>query len=191
MEVFMNWKKTKVKIRCMEDQKDQQWQSDSKKIKFNFFIQKNWASSIVDNYVKFSFVSADGEGGFPGEVWFDARFKLDGSENILSIEYKAITDKPTPINMTNHFYFNLNGRDSVERIYNHFFKINSDKILELNSDNTVNGSIRQVDQSKYDFRDFTSLADRIQTDANWPENGFDNYFIAKNSSDLSLNLLAS
>lgn len=92
--------------------------------------------------------------------------------------------------MTNHFYFNLNGRDSAERIYNHLVKINSDNYLDLNSDNTVTGNIKQVENSKYDLRNFTKLGDRIQIDAKWPEQGFDNYFIG-NDCDSSLKFLAS
>lgn len=144
----------------------------------------------MDSCVKFSYVSADGDGGFPGEVWFDAWFKLDENVNTLIIEYKAITDKPTPVNMTNHFYLNLNGRDSTERIYNHLVKINSDKYLELNLDNTVTDKSKEVDNSKYDFRDFKVLKNLIQMDAKWPEHGFDNYFIGKDANS-TMNDLAS
>ncbi|CAF1071452.1 unnamed protein product [Brachionus calyciflorus] len=143
---------------------------------------QNWASTIVDNYVKFSYVSPDGEGGFPGEVWFDAIYRLEENENILLIEYKAITDKPTPVSLTNHFFFNLNGHDSNETIRNHLIRINSDKILEMNSDNTVTGKVIPVESTKNDLRNYTLLSDRIEKDVKWPENGFDNFFISNDSS---------
>lgn len=132
--------------------------------------------------MKFSYVSADADGGFPGEVWIEAIYKLDNNENKITIEYKAITDKPTPIDLTNHVYLNLNGHNSGCKIYNHELKLNADKYLDFNPNEvTVTGRINSVENTKYDFRNFTSLSDRIKSEANWPDNGFDSYFVANHN----------
>ena len=64
---------------------------------------------MVENGVKFDCVSPSGEGGFPGEVWAEVVYRLSSEQNEISIEYKAITDKATPISLTNHVYLNLAG----------------------------------------------------------------------------------
>jgi galactose mutarotase-like enzyme len=65
---------------------------------------------VVENGVKFTYVCADGEGGFPGELWIEVVYKISSDKNEVVIEYKAITDKPTPVSLTNHAAFNLAGR---------------------------------------------------------------------------------
>jgi aldose 1-epimerase len=142
------------------------------------FEQKNWASTVVDNGVKFNYVSADGEAGFPGEVWFETIYQLDGAENTLRIETKAITDKETPVNVTNHTYFNLAGEDTPEKIYDQEVKLCCDKYLDFNRDDvTVTGKINPVEGGKYDFRKFQKLAQRIKADGHWPDEGYDNFFL--------------
>ncbi len=62
--------------------------------------------------LELSLVSPDGDQGFPGEVKADVRYTFD-DQNRLSIEYRAVTDKTTLVNMTNHAYFNLDGCDTL------------------------------------------------------------------------------
>jgi aldose 1-epimerase len=75
-----------------------------------FNLKQNWESSIIDGGVWFEYNSPDGEGGFPGNVKFDVIYRLDAEKNEIIIEYKAVCDKATPINLTNHAYFNLAGQ---------------------------------------------------------------------------------
>ena len=148
---------------------------------------KNWVADILPDAtgVKFTYVSADGVGGFPGEVWFDANYKLDYSEDNITIEYKAITDKNTPVDLTNHVYLNLNGHNSNVKIYNHSLMFNADKYLDFDKDEiTVTGQINSVENTKYDFRKETLLDSRIKSEGKWPEEGYDNYFILNKSSDM-------
>jgi aldose 1-epimerase len=96
------------------------------------------------------------------------------SNNII-VEYKAISEELTPINLANHIYFNL---CPGKKIYEHFVQINADSYLDFNpSDITVTGKINKVDGTKYDLRSFTLLSDRIKENQVWPDDGFDNYFI--------------
>lgn len=146
-------------------------------------FKRNWNSSIEDDGIKFSLLSKNNEGGYPGEVSVDVSYKLDAFENRLTIEYKAKTTQPTPLDLTNHAYFNLNGHDSGIQIYNHEFKLFSDNYLGFSTtDLIVTGVIKPVNNTKYDFRSYTKLADRIRENALWPQEGFDNFFIINQQS---------
>lgn len=101
---------------------------------------------------------------------------------MLSIEYKATTTQDTPIDLTNHAYFNLNGQSSELDIYNHELKIFSDNYLDFNpTDVLVTGEIKTVTNTKYDFRNYTLLQSRIERKS-FPDEGFDNYFIINQQS---------
>lgn len=92
-----------------------------------------WESFVKNNVLVLSYHAADMEEGYPGDVVVTVSFELT-SKNQLIINYKATTTKPTPINLTNHSYFNLagNGKGSVE-LYKHYVMINADKITEVNN----------------------------------------------------------
>lgn len=92
-----------------------------------------WESYVKNNVLTLSYHAADMEEGYPGDVVTNVSFKLTG-ENEFIIKYEATTTKTTPINMTNHAYFNLagNGKGSAD-LYKHQVMINADKITEVNS----------------------------------------------------------
>ncbi|XP_048392004.1 aldose 1-epimerase isoform X1 [Stegostoma tigrinum] len=71
------------------------------------FDKMLWTSEILSNGVRLSMTSADGEEGYPGELKVWVTYSLDGA--VLAINYKAQTTKTTPVNLTNHSYFNLAG----------------------------------------------------------------------------------
>jgi aldose 1-epimerase len=146
-------------------------------------LKKNWQSAVIANGVKFSYFSSDGECGFPGEVCIECTYFLESQENKIIIEYKAVSDKPTPVNLTNHAYFNLNGHNSGEKVYNHDVKFNADNLLEIDAESVCTGRLLKVENSKYDFRNFAQLGERIRPNGKWPEDGFDNFFITNNNSE--------
>ena len=71
-------------------------------------FQKIWSAKIHDDALILSYVSPDGEEGYPGELTTQVSYTL-ADDDTLTLEYKATTSKPTIINLTNHAYFNLGG----------------------------------------------------------------------------------
>jgi aldose 1-epimerase len=139
---------------------------------------RNWRSAIVKDGVKFEISSIDMESGYPGDITIEVTYKISSDRNEISIEYRANTSKPTPIDLTNHSYFNLNGQTSNCCIYNHEFRLFCDNYLPTNpQDSIVTGEIKSVKDTKYSFSNFVKLGDRIEENGSWPEHGFDNYFL--------------
>jgi aldose 1-epimerase len=81
----------------------------------NNFARAIWKADAINPSVasvKLTYVSADGEEGFPGKLTTSLRYTLT-DDNTLRLEYEATTDAPTPVNLTNHAYFNLSGGGDV------------------------------------------------------------------------------
>ena len=76
------------------------------------WFQVNWDHSIVDNKLVLTYTSADGEENYPGALEVKVTYEVT-SDAELVIDYTAVTDKPTILNLTNHNYFNLEGHVSV------------------------------------------------------------------------------
>lgn len=76
------------------------------------FNKRRWnVVEVTENSVEFGLVSSDGDQGFPGDLDVTVKYQLT-NDNEVAISYKAKTNKTTPINLTNHAYFNLLGADS-------------------------------------------------------------------------------
>ncbi len=108
-----------------------------------------WKAYIVDdNAVEMNYTSPDGAMGFPGRVEFKVIFTLH-EDNALKIEYFAISDKKTVINMTNHAYFNLAGKGDILA---HELMINADAYTPIDENSIPTGEIRPVEGTPFDFR---------------------------------------
>lgn len=94
--------------------------------------------------------SPDGEQGFPGELDMKIRYSLTANNDIV-ISYSAKTDAPTPVNLTNHTYFNLGGHDS-DTILNHNVQLFADRYVPVDGAAIPAGEIRAVADSPFDFR---------------------------------------
>lgn len=92
-----------------------------------------WDSYVKDTRVTLSYHAADMEEGYPGDLLVNLTFQLTEDDE-FKIDYTATTTKTTPINMTNHAYFNLagNGKGASE-LYKHVVSINADKITETSN----------------------------------------------------------
>lgn len=111
-------------------------------------------------WVKLQYLSPHMEEGFPGNLDVQLTFSLC-ENNSLILRYHATTDKATPINLTNHSYFNLRGAGSGD-ILEHLASFNADYYTPLNEELVPTGELRLVQNTPYDFRERHRIGDRIQ-----------------------------
>lgn len=124
------------------------------------FDKVQWTVDHVDSRsIALSYISADGEEGFPGQVSAELIYTLT-DDNELRIDYRATTDKATPLNLTNHSYFNLAGHDSGD-ILGHVVEINADAFTPVDDTLIPLGEIRAVDGTPFDFRNATAIGERV------------------------------
>jgi aldose 1-epimerase len=130
-----------------------------------------------------TYTSPDGEEGYPGTLSLTVVYELN-EDNELYIEYTAMSDKPTIINLTNHSYFNLAGHKSTT-IGDHLLSVNSDQYLEKTEHGVPNGVVASVDGKPFDLHMPVILGDRIPK-ITGPKLGFDHNFCLKPGFDKGL-----
>jgi aldose 1-epimerase len=101
--------------------------------------------------VSFSYVSPDGEEGYPGTLTVEAIYKLSES-NEISIDYRATVDKPTIVNITNHSYFNLAGEGSADGVMHQLLMLPADEYTPVDATLIPTGEFRGVAGTAFDFR---------------------------------------
>src|SRR5215469_2389485 len=112
------------------------------------------------NGVAFSYLSKDGEEGFPGNLKVTVTYTLtDG--NALILDYQATTDKSTPINVSQHSYFNLKGEGNGD-ILDHEILINADRFTPVDKNLIPTGELRPVKGTPFDFTTSTKIGARIE-----------------------------
>jgi aldose 1-epimerase len=125
--------------------------------------------------VDFKYFSPDGEEGFPGNVHFGVRFALT-ADNSLVMRYSATTDLQTPINLTNHAYFNLGGHGNGT-ILDHELQIMSEVYTPTDDTLIPTGDLLSVADTPLDFRKSTPIGDRIDVLTDTPAKGYDHNFV--------------
>ncbi len=139
------------------------------------FDRKVYRAAVGNDALFFHFTSPNGEEGYPGTLRCCVEYRLD-DENALHIRYRAETDAPTLVNLTNHSYFNLGG-DAME----HTLQINADAITENDETSVPTGKLLPVAGTAFDFtapkpigRDIASQEKQIEVG-----NGYDHNFVLR------------
>ena len=146
------------------------------------FDKVNWQAESVQGTdhvaLQLTYQSADREEGYPGQLTTTVTYTLN-NQGELRIDYSAITNKPTILNLTNHTYFNLAGSGTV---LDHVVMIDADRYTPVNADLIPTGALAPVTGTPFDFRTPTAIGVRIDGaheqlrygggyDHNWVLNG--------------------
>ena len=126
--------------------------------------------------VKFTVTSPDGDEGYPGTLDITVSYFVPNDTNSISISYTATTDKATPVNLTNHAYFNLAGEGS-ETVLNHSLRLNADNYTVSDDTMIPTGEIAPVEGTDLDFRLRTVIGNRIESIGKTAAIGYDHNFV--------------
>ncbi|WP_420149590.1 aldose epimerase family protein [Spirosoma sp.] len=125
------------------------------------FDKQIWKATTIDGKepaLILTYLSKDGEEGFPGDLSVEVRYTLQ-KDNALRIDYKATTDKATVVNLTNHAYFNLSGLK--QDVLNSQLMVKADAFLPTDEKQIPTGEIQPVAGTPFDFTKPTAIGARI------------------------------
>ena len=131
---------------------------------FQGFHKKVWEFALVDDGVRFTYHSPDGEEGYPGNLTASVTYHWTEA-GVLALDYDCVSDRETVINLTNHSYFNLDGHASGSAM-GHRLQIFSDTVAETTASNVPTGRVYPVAGTPLDFTQPQTIGSRIaQEDA--------------------------
>ena len=144
-----------------------------------------------DQTLIFTYRSPDGEEGFPGNLDVKVTYSVTDDRSV-KMQYEATTDKATPVNLTNHAFFNLNGEGSGT-ILDHQAQIFADQFTPVDEDLIPTGEFKQVEGTPLDFREFHTIGERIEADNEQLENGngYDHNFVLNGTTKNGINKAAT
>lgn len=140
------------------------------------YNERMWTVASAENdTVVLTLDSPDGEEGYPGRVQVKVTYSLDEND-AFTIRYEADTDKDTPVNLTNHAYFNLNGEGSIT---NHTLTLDCSRFTVVDGECIPTGELRDVTGTPFDFRQGRLIAQDIDADDEQIRNGkgYDHNFV--------------
>lgn len=129
-----------------------------------------------DPVLTLKLTSPDGQEGYPGNLGITVEYRLTAT-NELRINYRATTDQSTPVALTNHTYFNLNGFS--DKVLDHEVTLASDRFLEPDETNVPVGQETAVDGTAADFRQARRLGDSFDE----LPMGFEHFYVYASSGD--------
>ena len=144
------------------------------------FDKKVWDSRTEEDAVIFSLVSEDMEEGYPGKLEVEVSYRLSNNNEVV-IDYHAVSDADTIVNLTNHSYFNL-GANGAE---DHYITINADEYTEIDENGCSNGKVSSVYGTPFDFTKPKKVGQDINADCEQLINakGYDHNFVFKKDYD--------
>jgi len=142
-----------------------------------------WESKIIENGIELSLVSNHMDEGYPGKLDVTVQYLLIGDQ--LTIDYSAISDKDTVVNLTNHAYFNLDGHKSWGKLDNHSITLNAPTFTPVDGDAIPTGEMKNVSGSAFDLNGSVQLtqANLAAVDGN---NGYDHNWCLKTENNQNL-----
>lgn len=120
-----------------------------------------WTARAIESGVELTYLSKDGENGFPGNLKTVVRYTLSGGS--LRIEYSATTDRDTVLNLTNHSYFNLAGQGKGD-ILGHQLTLHASRFTPVDATLIPTGELKSVASTPFDFRKPMAIGARIDAD---------------------------
>ena len=135
-----------------------------------------------DKTLVFTYTSPDGEEGFPGNLSVKVTYSVDDNQN-FKMDYEATTDQNTPVNLTNHAFFNLNG-EGGGTVLNHKVMINADAYTPVDDGLIPLGKQQKVAGTPFDFTSYHTIGERIETNDQQLKNGkgYDHNFALTNAT---------
>lgn len=159
----------------------------------NGFHQQVWtAEQESPNILKLHCLSEDGTDGYPGNLEVTVTYILDDRDE-LTIEYSAVSDKDTILNVTNHTYFNLGGETGKRKVRNHRVTINADQYLPVDEHLLPVGKKEGVSGTSFDFRQPKTMKEGLAENHHQLEHGdgYDHHFILKKKASNNYEQAAS
>lgn len=156
------------------------------------FDKRVWSAEVIqkdgDDALRLSLLSPDGDQGFPGNLQVEVIYQFTAKNEVV-VDYRATTDKPTPVNLTQHSYFNLAGQGDI---LSHVLHVNADHINAVDDTMIPAGEPMPVAGTPFDFR----VAKPIGQDINVPHEqlirggGYDHNFLINQPTYKALTLAA-
>jgi aldose 1-epimerase len=124
------------------------------------FDKVPWQAGVEGDELHLRYRSADGEEGYPGNLDAHVVYRLT-EDNEIVVRFSAVTDQPTPVNLTQHSYFNLAGIDRCGDILGHELFIGAGGFVPIDAESIPLGEVRPVDGTPFDFRRPRSIGSEI------------------------------